>query len=124
MRASATVLVFLVTACSEGTGPGNCSDVQVSISPGTTPQFSWTGACPAYSLQVSGPSISMWYVSGGEVLDDVIQPPVQYGTVPVGSVQNAPAAPLESGTEYTVRLDRRNRFGGGVTFLAERTFTP
>lgn len=117
-------LVFLGAACSDGSGPSSCDDVPISISPGTAPQFSWAGGCPAYSLQVSGPAVSMWFVSGGDVLDDVIQPPVQYGTVPPGSAQSAPAEPLQSGTTYTVRLDRRNRLGGGVTLLAERTFTP
>jgi hypothetical protein len=118
-------VVFLTTACGEGTGPGgSCDQVQVSITQGTNPQFSWNGACPGYSLQVTGPATSMWFISGGDVLDDVIHPPVQYGTVPAGAIQNAPAQPLESGTTYTLRMDRRNRFGGGVTPLAERTFIP
>ena len=123
-RAILAVLGTLGLACADGASPSSCTDVPVSVSSGTTPQFSWTAACPAYSLQVIGQETSMWYVSGGEVLEDVIRPPVRYGIVPAGAVPSGPAQPLQAGVTYTLMLDRRNRLGGGVSFLAERTFTP
>jgi hypothetical protein len=119
------LLGILGLACSDGASPTSCVDVPVSVSSGTTPQFSWTLACPAYSLLVLDQETSMWYIGGGERMEDVIRSPVRYGIVPGGAViPSGPAQPLQAGVTYTVMLDRRNWFGGGLSPLARRTFTP
>jgi hypothetical protein len=111
------------SGCSDAADPSACLDLPVSVGSGTTPEFSWSPACHIYSLTVSGPDAG-WLVSGGNVLQDVISSPVRYGVVPGGAVEDSPAQPLHAGVTYGVRLDRRNRVGGGVTLVAERSFTP
>lgn len=119
----------VLAACSDSTGVGSgappCPDsVNVSVTGGTTPTFSWTPACRVFFLNVELPGgADQWNVISDSA--NAIAPPVTYGTVPLGAVGTPGATPLSVGTSYTVYLFRWTGPGAqdGV-LVGSKSFTP
>ena len=123
-RTAMPVLLAALSACGYASEPVDCTDIPVTVSPGRTPQFSWTRDCPAYRVGVYGGIGVVWSISGGDVLEDVIGPPLRYGSLPARAVLLVPSLPLQAGGNYTVELTKRNRLGGGESNMARVSFTP
>ena len=117
-RIALVSLVFgLVSlSCKSSTGPSllSCSDPSISggggeiltVSSGTTPTFSWSPGCLAYSLVVTDDTGAvMWGVASDS--GNTMPPPVGYGVVPGGPHHQlqAPTA-LIAGKQYAVGLYR------------------
>lgn len=100
-------------------------EVNVSVSAGTTPQFSWSPACRLFFLIVepAASGTDLWsIISEGA---NRIAPPVRYGTVPADAEELDPPTPLLAGTAYKVVVARYTGPGPqeGVA-VGQQTFTP
>jgi hypothetical protein len=121
---------FTVFGCSDdSTRPAELAEctgaVTITVSAGTTPQFSWSPACRLFFLIVepaaTGDDLWLIITEGA----NQILPPVRYGTVPPGARELAPPTPLVAGTEYKVAVARYTGPGpqdGAI--IAVQTFTP
>lgn len=98
-----------------------CSSVlQVSVSGGVSPTFSWNEACRVWAFRVGRMNTGsiQWYMGkDDESLDD----PIRYGQLPSGAVVFDSAQPLQAGTTYRAVLVQRSE-GGRI--LAATTFRP
>jgi hypothetical protein len=104
-------VVGVGTGCRESAGPGDCTgDVIVEVTEGATPEFGWSPACEVASLAVFSAADVMWSIHSG-VGRNALVPPVRYGEVPRGSVEETSAAPLQHGFGYFVRVFRLDRDG-------------
>ncbi|MCG3776852.1 MAG: hypothetical protein JW395_3723 [Nitrospira sp.] len=120
----------LLSGCSDDSTsstelPDCTGEVTITVSAGTTPQFSWAPACQLFFLIVE-PAASgedLWSI-GTEGANE-ISPSVRYGTVPPGAQELDPPTPLMAGTEYKVAIFRYTGPGrqDGV-IIGLQTFTP
>lgn len=140
-RAMRLYVPFLLTAllftlsCGAGTS-GTSTDtttsttggtIDVSVTSGMTPQYSWTGG-DAYTLsviRVSAPAMVVWGVQSMPTFTaaatNTVASPVTHGTVPAGLMQISylnTEATLTSGVAYRVSVSRAD---GSVGW---REFTP
>ena len=121
----AIIGVFLVlAACNSATEsraqlPLCDRAVSLGVDRQTPPVVSWSPACRAYSLSVSGPG-RLWAVLAG---NNSLVGPVRYGDTPPGAMTLGFADPLEPGVAYTAVLER---VLPPLTFdtVAAVTFTP
>ena len=106
------------TSLPECTGP-----VTVEVSSGTSPTFDWSPECRLFLVLVELGATDQWIVvSEGE---NAIAPPVRYGVVPDGAVEQELAIPLVAGQAYDVNLFRWTGPGGeDGELIASRDFTP
>ena len=106
------------TTLPDCTGP-----VTVEVSSGTSPTFDWEPACRLFLVLVELGGSDQWIVlSEGE---NAIAPPVRYGIVPDGAVEQEPAIPLVAGQAYDLGLFRWTGPGGDDgELIANRDFTP
>lgn len=110
-------VVRLATGCSGAEGPGDCSgDVELQVAEGSTPTFTWSPVCEVAALDVRSPGDAMWSVHSG-VGRNALLPPVRYGEVPPGGIEEIPAKPLQPGFGYFVRVFRLEREGDQLVFL-------
>ena len=110
------------TACSDdlGTGGDNAGgDFDVSVSSGTTPEYSWPGG-PAVSVTVvraSNQTQFVWAVSSPTLRN--ISSPLQHGDVPQGAIELSDLeTTLTAGVRYRVAISLAD---GQSAF---REFTP
>jgi hypothetical protein len=130
LRASSGIVwSFALTACSsDSTGPDpsipECSGpVTIEVSAGTMPTFDWTPECRLFLVLVELGATDRWIILSEGA--NAIAPPVRYGVVPDGAVQQEPALPLEAGQTYDVTLARWTGPGGDdAIMIANREFTP
>lgn len=119
-----TSLAMLASCDDDPTGGAadTCrGNVTVSVSPGTTPTFTWSPACRAASLLVETQAEGdVWRIESSG--SDGIASGVTYGTVPPGAVEDAPATPLVEGSRYDVILFRGS--GAGVAIAGVASFIP
>jgi hypothetical protein len=103
-------------SCATSTEPSvlPCTDpsisggggILLSVGTGTTPSFSWSPVCKAYSLVVTDSvGTTMWGVISDS--GSTLAPSVDYGTIPAGphTQLQAPVA-LQTGKSYAVGLYR------------------
>ena len=109
------LFLFAAGACSGPPDVPEChGQIQMAAVPGTPPVFNWTPECMVAYLVVEdrGDGTGYWSVSSppGE---HIIQPPVTYGVVPEGAIQDHGPNPLEAGGAYRVIafLVRRDQAG-------------
>lgn len=85
--------------CSSATEPTpNCRHgdrVAVTVSPGPTPQFTWSPACPVNYLSVTGGGETMWFLEGNG------------NSIPSGTRYGNAATPLVIGSTYSVAVGIR-----------------
>ncbi len=132
-------IALMGASCKGGsiTGPQRClGQVTMTVTAGTTPQFSWTPACPVGMLFVFGPGGIVWVIGGavrgdpclpfGAVVDDVIAPSVVYGMLPPKAVQCVSPQPLQPGNLYTVQVSAEDPdpLQEGQINVGSRSFTP
>lgn len=123
--ARAAVAAIAIAGCTDGaTGPddlGPCTvdSVDVSVSIGTTPTFTWTPACRVILLLVEQGATDQWLL---EATGEGIASGVTYGTVPAGATADEPATPLQAGTTYEIILFRGP--AGSEVMIALEEFTP
>jgi hypothetical protein len=97
-------------ACSNGTGPDPnrvCTGpVRVTATNSTTPTVTWSPQCQVNTIDFAEPDFAvraLWVV-----LDPArgtpIASPVQYGVVPAGAMEQAPAQAMVAGRTYMVQL--------------------
>ena len=93
--------------------------VSLGVDRQTPPVFSWSPACRAYSLSVSGPG-QLWAILVG---NNALVGPLRYGDTPPGAMTLGFADPLQPGVTYTAVLER---VLPPLTFdtVAAVTFTP
>jgi hypothetical protein len=120
--------LLLLGGCSsddDPTGPAvalsPCTGaINVTVSSGTTPTFSWTPACTVAFMIVEEGASDRWLL---EAIDPTkgIAPGVRYGTVPVGVRESSPAVALTPGRVHDVTM-----YNGGSlsTLAANKQFTP
>ncbi len=99
------------------------SPVTVTVSPGTSPTFSWTPseAGSWLSVEALDDGADQWVVTSDST--NVIVPPVHYGDVPEGARELRAPVALTTGTTYLLLLVR-NADSGGFEYLAIHRFTP
>ena len=103
----------------EGLGPCTVDSVEVDVSSGTTPTFTWTPACLVFALLVEQEASDRWLL---QATGEGIASGVRYGTVPRGAVAPDPAIPLQAGTTYEVILFRGTE--DDAIIIAIEEFTP
>ena len=96
------------------------SGVALTVGAGTTPAFSWTPQCRVSALRVQTAVGDTVYWEVGRD-DERLDAPLQYGTVPPGAAERAPARPLAAGRAYRVVLVQQVGVG---RVLATQPFTP
>jgi hypothetical protein len=107
----------LAAGCSEAEGPGDCSgDVELEVGEGSTPIFTWSPVCEVAALVVQSPAEAVWSIHSG-VGRNALVPPVRYGELPPGGIEEIPAQPLQPGFGYFVRVFRLKREGDQLVFL-------
>jgi hypothetical protein len=103
------IVAVALLGCDGTSDPSSLCDTQVtmSVTNGTVPQFAWTESCLVQRVQVlvaSAPSVGgprpIWGIewAGG------IAAPVRYGEAPFGAQVLLPAEPLISGASYLVEV--------------------
>ncbi len=104
-----------IPAC---TGP-----VTIEVSGGTSPTFDWTPRCRLFFVLVESGAADQWIVLSEGT--NAISPPVRYGEIPAGAIEEEPALPLESGQTYDVTVARWTGPGGddGVA-IGNQEFVP
>ena len=138
MRRHLTVLTALTaltastvfTACSDSTDPTkDCpTDVTITVSAGTTPQFSWSPTCRAYQVGVNantGPVWAMGFNFSNPAKANAISSPVTFGdTLAVGdSLVAHPVDELTPVQTYTFYVFGLTKVGQSVK-MGQQTFTP
>ena len=114
--------------CSDGFEPDaplECAGdqtVAVAVQPSVRPTFTWEPGCGMASISVESPDGATWvvYTVGGDAGDNPIGSGVRYGDAPPGTAAPTPAAPLQSGVEYTVTVYRWIGEPGGPGSLFAR----
>ena len=101
-------------ACSEGTGPGDCSantgSVNVTVTTGATVTFDWQPRCAVALLLVEQEASDQWAISApnfdetATTAANVILPPITYAQVPAGAEEVQAPETLMAGTTYEVVL--------------------
>jgi hypothetical protein len=122
-------MALAVAACGDSSGPsgGGCDEpVTMTIGSGTTPTFDWSPACTVAQVTVTEigaepPDDLMWAVLADQ---NVIKPPVQYGSTPSGAVQIHAPAVLTKGKSYLVGLAVHDQTSGELVVQVQQQFTP
>ncbi len=109
----------VLLACSDSTGPEDLAactvdtgTVEVSVTAGTVPTFSWSPNCAVGMILVEQGASDVWGAATDDTLWDdpesanLVNPPVAYGSSPSGTTTLEGPLPLTSGTEYEVILWR------------------
>jgi hypothetical protein len=103
------------------------SDIAITVSAATGPQFDWTPTCAVGILHVTTEAGDpMWSISSKPQADftptNRIQGGVMYGTVPPDAQQVVQVVPLVPGETYRVLLDVINS-EGEITLVGKNTFS-
>ena len=116
------------SACGDAVSPVCPGDiVTVTASSGTTPEFTWTPACPVAQLDVDDMTqggVNVWRISGQGT--NAIAPGLRYGETPTGVVQLRAPDPLVAGREYRLTVLRwvGDAQSGGLAGGGVARFTP
>lgn len=123
-------LLTVVIACSDSNDPtDDCpTDVTITVTAGTTPQFSWSPACRAYQVGVNagtGPVWAMGFNFSNPAKANAITTPVTFGdTLAIGdSLVAHPVDELTAGQPYTFYVFGLTKVGQSVK-MGQKTFTP
>lgn len=97
--------------------------VDITVSSGTSPTFSWSPDCKIGRLIVMDGLLEAW---GTETLgENIYESPIEYDIPPPGAVEPEPAVPLIAGRTYTVSLYSWFSVSPeSLVFLGEQDFTP
>jgi hypothetical protein len=117
-RTTMFLAALLLVGCGDTTGPGTGTHFNITVTPGTRPQYSWAEGF-ALSLavtRVSAPGTPVWGVVDP---NGTLGSPVTHGTVPrdaleAGEVERV----LTAGVQYRVTVTKPD---GNIGF---RDFTP
>lgn len=104
IKPAGLALLSLTLACSDPTEIGEChGQIQMSVNAAPNPVFSWTPECKISYLAVEdrGDGTGYWTVSSPPG-QKIIEPPVAFGVVPDGAIEDGPSNPLEPGGAYRV----------------------
>jgi hypothetical protein len=94
--------------------------IDVTVSSGTTPTFTWTPACTVAYMIVEEGASDRWLLEATD-LTKGIAPGVRYGTVPSGAREGSAAEALVRGRLHDVTMYNGASFS---TFAANKQFTP
>ena len=125
-RSFSTVLSLAALAgCSDDPATPGRSDcpaagVALTVGPGSAPALAWTPRCQVSALRVETAAGDTVYWEVGRD-DERLDAPLQYGIVPAGAAQRAPARPLAGGRAYRAVLIQQVGIG---RVLATQPFTP
>jgi hypothetical protein len=128
-------LSLAVVSCGDSTGPANggCDGtVDVTITSGTSPTFSWNPACTVGLLWIqdlteTDPTKQLvWSIQAEQ---NLIKPPVQYGVTPANALQTqAPLSLIGQGGDTPAHLYSFNisvyASDGTLNAFALQNFTP
>ena len=145
MRWIVMLVLVTVAACKgDATASKECEAttnvVTTIVTPGTTPTFNWSAACPVWMVLVeNADGHDEWYVANASsdttTESNTIVPPVTYAVQPAGTNQNpAGPQPLHTDTLYYLVLWRVMPSAGATAgcrgairtlcLLGLRDFTP
>lgn len=127
----ASAAFIALASCSDSNGPtsGCPKQVDITVSSGTVPEFSWTPACPAVFVtvnQTGGSAVwAIGFASTNPAKTNAITPPVTYGdTLAIGdSLVANPPAELTAGQAYTVYVWSLTNVGTAIN-IGQKAFTP
>lgn len=128
--ASYAILIAFACGCSSVDDANNLPQcegpVELSVSSGTTPTFSWTPQCREGQVIVtptlSSGFVTLWLATGTDNTN-TLRPGIRYGHPPAPAALGTP--PLQVGTPYTVHLLRAT--GDSITpfeAIGSADFTP
>jgi hypothetical protein len=112
-------LAALLNACDDDAfeSPRECTGpISLTVSSGTTPQFTWTAACAVGRVAVHDESSLIWDVRSAPPR---IVSPVRYGVRPSGATEEQPAEALEAGKTYHVEV-----YSEAQIVIGSASFTP
>lgn len=120
LRVLALSATALLAACSsdDATGPaeGGGNDVDITVSSGTAPTYSWAGGT-AHSVsvtRVSAPTVIVW---GVVHLQQALPSPVVHGVVSNGAIATMTTETrLTAGVRYRVSITRQDTKTGWKEF--------
>ncbi len=107
--ATYAILIAFACGCSSVDDANNLPQcegpVELSVSAGTTPTFSWTPQCRAGQIIVTLSSgFATFWLATGTDSSNTLRPGIRYGHPPDPAALGTP--PLQVGTPYTVHLLR------------------
>jgi hypothetical protein len=109
-----------LTACSDAFSPAVCTTpVEISVTSGTSPSFSWTPTCQAAGLTVEamdGSGTVMWTVVTLST-QNTLEAPVRYGQRPKNTSPTPAAQALMTGTRYRVSVIAAQTGSNGVSLF-------
>ncbi len=111
-------------ACVDTSAPPTCeATASLTVSSGTTPDFSWEPQCLISTLIVSDTDgvPTAWTIQEYPFAENLIAPPVHYATIPDGAVQDGPPVTLQAGHTYRATIVWIVGSGRG---LATKVFVP
>jgi hypothetical protein len=126
MRWIVVLVAVAAAACSsDATATTECVEstevVTATVTPGTTPTFNWSAACPVWMVLVENEDgHDEWFVANASsdttTASNTIAPPITYGIQPAGTNQN-PDGPqaLKADTLYYLVLWRVMPTEGAAT---------
>ena len=120
--------LLMLAGCSSDSDPAGPSvalspctgAINVTVSSGTTPTFTWTPACTVAYMIVEEDASDRWLLTATDRAKG-IAPGVRYGTVPAGARESSPAVSLTRGQLHDVTMYNGDSFS---TLAATKQFTP
>jgi hypothetical protein len=96
-----------VVACADPPGPGDCTgDVDLQVTEGTVPTFSWAPPCELASLAVFDGGGQVYWAFHTGVGRNGLAPTIRYGQLPAEGIETSAPQGLRTGFGYTVRVFR------------------
>jgi hypothetical protein len=123
-------LALVLASCGDSTKPGGggCDfPPAITVGSGTAPTFDWSPSCTVSVVEVvdlneSDPSAQIkWHVFAEQ---NIIRPPVSYGSTPAGAIQGTPPAALLTGGRYSVILFVQDPVTGSSFNMGSQQFEP
>lgn len=108
------LLVNALLGCSSPEEVDGCfGDVDVSVIRSNPPSLSWEPGCGISNLAViDAANETMWLIHA-HLGENTIVPPVRFGVVPDGALEEIPSRQLQHGNSYIVRVFRLRRDARG-----------
>jgi hypothetical protein len=124
----ALVSLLGLNACGDPIAPLCSAPIDIEVSAGTTPTFTWDPVCSVEGMfvedqrapSVGGPQAQWGFVARAGYR---FEPPVVYGTEPSGAEVTVTAVPLMAGRLYTVKI-LMNQLVGTTNIVGTKSFQP
>lgn len=120
MRRLGTLLLAatLLVSCKDSTGNNGGSRLDIGVTAGTRPTYTWEGTGHSLSVvRTADPGTIVWGVAGTPPISEGVMSPVTHGTVPGGTIRTVNTEPvLTAGVQYRVTVTLHNGTNGWKDF--------